>query len=77
MNSQFSVPIPPDLYTRVEDFLRAEGNASDPVAAIALAVDRWIGAVPAKPVALAKAADAGQWNNDWIMFESPPAAVRN
>jgi len=71
MNSQFSVPIPTDLYIRVEDFLRAQGNASDPVAAIALAVDRWIKQVQAKPMEVSKSADAGQWNNDWIMFGSP------
>ena len=74
MNSHFSVPIPPDLYVRVEDFLRAEGSTGDPVAAIALAVDDWINRVPAKPVAVSKATDVGDWNNDWIMFESPPKA---
>jgi len=71
MNSQFAVPIPPDLYMRVEDFLRAKGGASDPVATIALAVDHWISNAPAT---VSKSAEAEQWNNDWIMFGSPPKA---
>ncbi len=74
MNSQFSVPIPTDLYIRVEDFLRAEGKASDPVATIALAVDNWIKRAQAKPAATPQSAKAARWNNDWIMFGSPPQA---
>ena len=74
MNSQFAVPIPPDLYMRVEDFLRAKGGASDPVATIALAVDHWISNVAAKPARVSKSADTEHWNNDWIMFGSPPKA---
>jgi len=74
MNSQFSVPIPTDLYIRVENFLRAEGKVSDPVATIALAVDNWIKQVQARPLANAQPAKAGQWSDDWIMFGSPPQA---
>ena len=74
MNSQFSVPIPTDLYIRVENFLRAEGQTADPVATIALAVDNWIRQVQAKPAASPPSAKAGPWRDDWIMFGSPPKA---
>lgn len=72
MNSQFSVPIPNDLYVRVEDFLHTEGKTGDPVAAIAQAVDNWI--AQARTKVIAPPADAGQWSNDWIMFSAPPKA---
>ncbi len=74
MNSQFSVPIPTDLYIRVEDFLRAEGKSSDPVATIAQAVDNWIKQVQARPLPTPRHANVGQWSDDWIMFGSPPQA---
>ncbi|MBK6594337.1 MAG: hypothetical protein IPG23_17470 [Burkholderiales bacterium] len=58
MKTQISVPIETDQFLGLVDFLRSNGDARDPVIAIADAIDYWIENASWKPELLTKACRA-------------------
>ncbi len=64
MKTQISIPIDTELFLGLVDFLRSNGDARDPVAAISNAIDYWMDNASWKPELLTKSASRGyQWKN--------------
>lgn len=64
MKTQISIPIDTVQFLGLVEFLRSNGDARDPVIAIADAIDYWIDNASWKPELLTKSVSRGyQWKN--------------
>jgi len=74
--SNISIPLPTVLYVGLVDLLRTQKVRRDPAAVMATVIGNWIASQAAPHgVEPSHAAEASaDWNNDWIMFEAPPAS---
>ena len=64
MKTQISIPIETEQFLGLVDFLRSNGDARDPVIAIADAVDYWMENASWKPELLTKSVSRGyQWKS--------------
>ena len=64
MKTQISIPIDTEQFLGLVDFLRSNGDARDPIIAIADALDYWMDNASWKPELLTKSVSRGyQWKN--------------
>ncbi|QID17840.1 hypothetical protein G3580_09415 [Nitrogeniibacter mangrovi] len=62
MNSKISVPVPTELFIDLVDFLRSQGDTSDPVHVVTNAIHYWIDNASWKPELLRVSSARGyQW----------------
>lgn len=62
MKSQLSVPIPTSQFIELVEFLRSNGDSSDPVQAVSKAIDYWMDNASWKPELLSVSSARGyQW----------------
>ncbi len=64
MKTQISIPLPTRLFLDLAEFLESKGDASDPVLAVADAIDYWMSNADWKPELLRQSSALGyQWKS--------------